>query len=339
MVETDLVGKVIRKHALSRFRLFARAPLESLGTPSDTFCTVSDSLLEFISGNRDAVCRVLDGWVTGSDPREREFTSDFFVDNLVGYVHNRNQFIVIGGDEKKDLAALYDKFLAHFREAVISSTRKEVLAKRLREVLAAHQADLARFVKSLASTNGSEAFVFSEPISGGYSLELQLSILKADVDKELGPILDLGCGPGGRLVRYLRERGKGAMGVDRRVSSDRFLINADWLDWPLGSACWGTVISHMALSTHFLHHHLRPGGHPERYARRYMEILHSLKPGGSFLYAPGLPFIEDLLPRERYAMERSPVAELSGGPLESHLRQYFGTSIFYSCRVTRIPET
>jgi hypothetical protein len=42
-----------------------------------------------------------------------------------------------------------------------------------------------------------------------------------------------------------------------------------------------------------------------------MRILRSLKPGGSFYYAPAVPFIERHLPDE-FLVTRRPVAALSG---------------------------
>jgi hypothetical protein len=59
---------------------------------------------------------------------------------------------------------------------------------------------------------------------------------------------------------------------------------------------WGTILSHMAFSNHFLFHHLYKHGSPNEYAQAYMAILSALEPGGSFYYAPGLPFIEQFLP-------------------------------------------
>lgn len=48
------------------------------------------------------------------------------------------------------------------------------------------------------------------------------------------------------------------------------------------------------------------GRHAE-YAGKYMEVLFSLKQGGSFLYTPDLPFIEQFLPRDAYVVSRWPV--------------------------------
>jgi hypothetical protein len=177
--------------------------------------------------------------------------------------------------------------------------------------------------------------MFSLDLCADYSPALQLRILGAKAEQLLDPILDLGCGPKGKLVRHLRKLGKEAFGVDREVSKNKFLISADWLDFPLRVQSFGTVISHMAFSNHFLHHHLHRKGHPERYAKRYMEVLRSLKQGGSFLYAPGLPFFEDLLPPHELLLEKHPIADLLGGEVDKALSEKYGTSVMYACRITK----
>jgi hypothetical protein len=45
---------------------------------------------------------------------------------------------------------------------------------------------------------------------------------------------------------------------------------------------------------------LREDGDYANYAKKYMDILKSLKSGGSFHYAPNLPFIEIYLDKNQY---------------------------------------
>jgi len=263
----------------------------------------------------------------------QEETLQVLVEDMITFIQGRNQFLVIGAKERDGLKAVYERLLSGFRSTMKPSRPS---LKRIEKALAFCQADLEAFAAGLAASNEGPAFVENEPISSGYSPDLQLSLLSTHADDLIEPILDLGCGERGDLVHYLRRRGKEAFGVDRAIRGNRYFIHADWLDHPLGSGAWGTVISHMALSNHFLHHHLRKGGHPERYAKRYMEVLQSLRPAGSFVYAPGLPFIEDLLPRDDYLVERFPAPALSGGMVDAALKERHGTSILYACHVTRI---
>jgi hypothetical protein len=101
--------------------------------------------------------------------------------------------------------------------------------------------------------------------------------------------------------------------MDRFTRDGPYLASADWLRFPLANSRWGTVISHMAFSNHFRHHHHRRGDGYRDYAFRYMEILDSLAVGGSFHYAPGLPFIEGFLARDRFDVTVRDVAA-RGGP-------------------------
>jgi len=130
-----------------------------------------------------------------------------------------------------------------------------------------------------------------------YTPELQLGLFDLDITAIQEPVLDIGCGTDARLVQYLREAGIEAFGIDRNVRkrSSPFLFNGNWLEYGFGRERWGTVISHMAFSNHFQHHYLRSDGEIETYAVHFRQILDALTYGGSFLYAPGLPFIEKIL--------------------------------------------
>lgn len=88
----------------------------------------------------------------------------------------------------------------------------------------------------------------------------------------------------------------------------------------------------MAFSNHFIFHHWYKNGNPEPYARQYMAILASLLPGGAFYYSPGLPFIEDLLPAERYKVIRRKVA---GARYVRSSFSEIGDEDLYTTQVTR----
>lgn len=174
------------------------------------------------------------------------------------------------------------------------------------------------------------------PISAEYSAELQVNLLGLDQPSPREPILDLGCGEHAHLVAHLRSRGLRAFGVDLAVAAADHLFPVDWFAFPLVPASWGTIVSHLGFAQQFLRQHLDPTGDAARYARRFMEILRALQPGGAFVYAPGLPFIEDLLPREKYLVYRKNVEGLTPDhPIEQALRETLGTSPFYACRIER----
>jgi len=170
-------------------------------------------------------------------------------------------------------------------------------AEAVREVLVRHHRGVMGFIASLDPPDA---------VSAEYSASLQLQVLGLAADALAEPILDVGCGTNASLVRALRDAGKDAKGLDRDAPPDVGVV-ADWLAFDYGQGQWGTVVSHLAFSLHFLHHHLAGRQLAFTYARQYMAILHSLRPGGTFAYVPALPFIEDLLPTDTYRVERTPV--------------------------------
>lgn len=128
-----------------------------------------------------------------------------------------------------------------------------------------------------------------------YSAKFQMEIFQMDVSQLMEPVLDIGCGKQGNLVNYMRIKGIEATGIDRLTYNNSFISNEDWLEYTYGNSKWGTIISNLGFSNHFNHHHLRKDGDFAAYAKKYMEILNSLKIDGKFFYAPSLPFIEKYL--------------------------------------------
>jgi hypothetical protein len=129
-----------------------------------------------------------------------------------------------------------------------------------------------------------------------YQANLQLDLLSMDWDQLMEPVLDIGCGKDAYLVHELRQRGIDAVGFDRHVEDKvKYLYQSDWHTFEFKEQTWGTIVSHMAFTNHFIHHHLRNDGQFINYARLYTFILKSLKPMGSFIYTPDLPFMETLV--------------------------------------------
>jgi len=133
-----------------------------------------------------------------------------------------------------------------------------------------------------------------------YAPDLQLEILQIDLNKLRQPVLDIGCGKEMNLVNYLREKEFEVYGIDRFNNDNPFYKKQDWLEYDFETQKWGSIISNLGFSNHFIHHNLRVDGNYREYARKYMEILNALQSGGSFYYAPDLPFIEKHLDRFKY---------------------------------------
>lgn len=146
------------------------------------------------------------------------------------------------------------------------------------------------------------------PVCAEYSPDLQLEVLGLTPDDFEEPVLDLGCGEEAGLVRHLCEEGIAAWGIDRRVAASERTIRGDWFSVPRLEDGWGTIIAHQSFSLHFLHAHHRSEEGAASYARGYMSLLRALRPGGQLVYAPGLPFIESVLPADRFQVVRRPVA-------------------------------
>ena len=164
------------------------------------------------------------------------------------------------------------------------------------------------FVSKINTPDVPEAL---EVICSEYSAQIQLQLLRIDADTLMQPVLDLGCGEHAYLTHYFQNRKIEAFGIDRIVDnqSDNRLICSDWFDFEFIPGQWGTIISNHSFALHFSHQNLRKDGNYIEYAHKYMEILHSLKPGGVFHYTPSLPFIEQFLPSESYQIATYPVTE------------------------------
>ena len=145
--------------------------------------------------------------------------------------------------------------------------------------------------------------VIIQPIAcSEYSAEFQTGMFQMDVAQLMEPVLDIGCGKQANLLNYLRNNGIEAYGIDRSSDGNSFIANEDWLEYNYGNSKWGTVISNLGFSNHFNHHHLRKDGNFLEYAKKYVEILNSLKIGGKFFYAPSLPFIEKYIDSKHFRL-------------------------------------
>ncbi|WMJ81650.1 class I SAM-dependent methyltransferase [Clostridium sp. MB40-C1] len=144
-----------------------------------------------------------------------------------------------------------------------------------------------------------------------YSADFLIQLLALDKQRLIEPILDIGCGRNANLINYMRNIGIEAYGIDRNIPNftDSTLFNADWFEFDYGVSKWGTIISNLSFCSHFLYHHLQNDELANTYAYKFMEILNSLKIGGTWIYAPSIPFFEDLLPKEKYTIKRIKINE------------------------------
>lgn len=244
---------------------------------------------------------------------------------VAGWLWRRNQFMTL------DVEAL-ERALERAAGSV-SGCREAGSVEEVRAGLAVAAEELHRTIA--AAVRGSAGERPREAICGEYGATLQRDALGfgALEGPLLVPILDVGCGSSASLVRALRGEGLAATGVDREAPED-VAIAADWGSFPFGQDRWGTVLSHHALTLHLLHHHIAGSERSYAEARVYRAILGSLRVGGRFIYVPGVPFLEAMLPGQfrcaRVELHETLVAGLRG------LEEASGFELGYAAHVERL---
>ncbi len=222
---------------------------------------------------------------------------------LIDYLTNRavqefcriNQYYTFNKQARLLLRNLYVDLFANIKSQKTSIAEKhyENLIKWLKESNS--------FAEKIYTSKGEiiESVACSE-----YSPDLQIDILQIDTDQIVEPVLDIGCGKQGSLVLFLCVKGIDAYGFDRFANEHSVLNNSDWFEYKFEKEKWGTIISNLGFSNHFQHHHFRNDGNYIDNAKKYIDILTSLKIGGNFHYAPDLPFVEQFLDKDKYQLTK-----------------------------------
>ena len=236
--------------------------------------------------------------------QEQELLINYTVQKVLQEFCRINQYMSFSDQDKKMLSNLYSELLHKIKE---SEESPQTLSKKHYHNIKDWLIKSNPFVQELYSNQGKylDAVCCSE-----YNADLQIKLLHIDLALLSEPILDIGCGEKGMLVHYLRENGLDAYGIDRFSSDSDFTQSVDWFEYEYGKNRWGTIISNLGFSNHFYHNHLRKDGDYVLYAKKYMEILHSLKSGGCFHYAPALPFIEQFLDDKEFQISNFGIENL-----------------------------
>jgi hypothetical protein len=268
--------------------------------PENVFLTLSESNIDFINDRKTELINYL-----GSANYRRGKTQllEKITEQALKVFYDSNQFLSFPDDSVGELKNFYDALLNDIYEYLISGSEVglEAIMKKHYNNLRFWISKTNPFVKVV---NKNRPYVV-DVVCSEYSPEMQLSALNVNLSGLLEPILDIGCGYNARLVNFLKSQKKEAFGLDRIINEEKdYLINSDWLTFYFMPESWGTVIAHMSFTNHFLHHHLRKDGKYIDYAKKYTQILTSLKKGGSFIYAPSVPFIEEYVEREKFTIEK-----------------------------------
>ena len=238
-------------------------------------------------------------------PDDLSVLIDYITEKVLQEFCRVNQYYSFQENDKADLKKLYWNLY------------QDIIEKK-KTVEAISQAHYENLKMWLAKTNPFSQAMYQEkeavlkPVAcSEYSAFLQKNILHLNDVQLLEPILDIGCGQEGNLVKYLRENAFECYGIDRFAGQSHFLKKADWLHVDYGIEKWGTIVSNLGFSNHFMHNHVREDGKFIEYAKKYMEILKSLQIGGCFCYAPDLPFIEQYLDKNIYSIKKYDIEDLS----------------------------
>jgi len=243
------------------------------------------------------------GKIGKTDPESEYLLIDNLTNRIIQEFCEINQYYSFDSDSKLALRNIYVELFSNIKNNKISI---DSISKNHYENL----------IKWLQKTNPFAEQIYKsgdekiDPVAcSEYSPEIQIKILQIDINQINEPVLDIGCGKKAGLVMYLRQNDIEAYGFDRFVDENSFMRNSDWFEYEYGSMKWGTIISNLGFSNHFVHHHLRNDGSFIDYAKLYMKILHSLKIGGKFYYAPDLPFVEQYLDDDLYQITKHSVGD------------------------------
>ncbi|WP_051697610.1 hypothetical protein [Prevotella sp. 10(H)] len=235
------------------------------------------------------------------DNSSLDLLTNYAVSRCLEEFYRINQYYNFDDRAKEELKEIYDNLFIRIKEKSVP----------YEEIFRLHSSNLKRwleksntFAKEIYKT---EAEILEPVACAEYSADMQLDILQLDISVLHTPVLDIGCGKAANLVKYLRENCIEAFGIDRFPNDSPYIENANWLDYDYVVNKWGAIISNLGFSNHFRHHHLREDGNYIGYAKKYMQILYSLKIDGSFHYAPNLPFIEQYLDINTYRIEKKDI--------------------------------
>ncbi len=222
---------------------------------------------------------------------------------LIERVHAVNQFIRVDGTARKDLEEIYiSSWTALKRSADVEGTLRASHYPALRAWLTGLYP--RRLARELSAAPRVGAVSCAE-----YSAELQIRVLGLEIRALKEPILDIGCGRSASLVTWLRAQGFDARGIDRAVDSPApWLLEADWLEHEYAPEAWGTIVSNLAFSNHYIFTQTWDPARAPAYEAAFDRILRSLSPSGSLHYAPGAPGLEARAAPPRYEVIRRPVS-------------------------------
>lgn len=242
------------------------------------------------------------------DDRSMETLSDEITSKCLKLFFYNNQYLNVDDTAKAKIKNTYSQFILSIKEILL---KNQMTLDQIKQMVISHHLELKSILyyyneKEMDCVSPQDRYL-SPKVCSEYSAPFQLQLLGLEEDQLLEPILDIGCGSEANLVSYLREIGREAYGIERQLEiKNDYLEEANWLTYEFGQDKWSTVISNMAFSNHYFHQEITGSDQVKIYEHKYYEILKGLKKNGSFIYAPGLPSIEEKLD-ESYEVEKMPI--------------------------------
>jgi hypothetical protein len=276
----------------------------------DNFFVLSEDTKNFLKNHRK---EIIDYYENIANLSRDSALFDKIIDTVLDEFYQSNQFLQFKDFDIAELRELYLLFLSEMLD-----TLKNKSSKPIDMIINRHYKNLQNWLDRtnpfVKIVNILKPYVI-DVVCAEYSSKLQLAILEIDLKTLKEPVIDIGCGKRSIFVNFLRQKGIKAFGIDRTIGTkNEYLRQEDWIKYVFKPSSWGSIISHMSYSNHFIHQHFHKNGQYLDYAKKYVEILKSLVKGGSFYYAPGLPFIEQYLDQNEYKVHTRRIVQ----PVQRH---------------------
>lgn len=226
---------------------------------------------------------------------------DHTVRKTLETIYRINQYLELSKEDITTLKRIYEETWEELREENIAAIIRSHHQKLSTWIARFYPPD---FISALENKQ-SIGHVLNEE----YTAAFQLALFDINPDELAEPIIDIGCGKNGLLVKAISRVKKNVTGIDRLISDENeLLLENDWFEFYFEVNHWGTIIANMSFSNHLLYTFTNDQKNLYRYFAKYKEIIESLKIDGTFIYAPSIPFIEDRLDPESYVVTRKEVA-------------------------------
>lgn len=216
--------------------------------------------------------------------------SSLLANRFVRWLLHKNQFLPVDLGVHRRARDIYDRGFFEAIQLAERATAQDVMA-----LLDDHGGALRSLIADVAGAYPRDV------VSAEYTPTTQLTVLGLSLDLIRGPVLDIGSGEHAQLVQHMRSAGLHARGIDRLGRGE---MRGDWLTFDPGHERWATITAHHSFTLHFHHHHYNPRSADASvaYAEAFMRYLFALEVGGTFAYAPALPFFERILPADRWSV-------------------------------------